>query len=85
MEAQVGDWLVVRGRRVGDGHREGQVVEVPHADGSPPYRVRWLDQERSSLVFPGPECTVHRGPASSGTDHGGRDRSGTDHRGAGRR
>jgi hypothetical protein len=58
MRAEVGNWLVVHGRTLGDAGREGLVVEVPHADGSPPYRVRWLDDDRVSLVFPGPDAVV---------------------------
>lgn len=58
MRAKVGDWLVVHSRRVDDGLREGQVVEVPHADGSPPYMVRWVDDDHVSLVFPSSDATV---------------------------
>jgi hypothetical protein len=58
MHAAVGHWLVVHGRAVDDVVREGQIVEVPHADGSPPYVVRWLDTGRSSVVFPGSDSTV---------------------------
>jgi hypothetical protein len=43
---------------VDDGLREGQVVEVPHADGSPPYMVRWVDDDHVSLVFPSSDATV---------------------------
>jgi Domain of unknown function (DUF1918) len=57
MQVRVGDRLVVHSRRVDGGVREGQVVEVPHADGSPPYLVRWLDDQRTSLVFPGPDVS----------------------------
>ena len=56
--AEVGNWLVVRGRTLDVPTREGQIVEVPHADGSPPYVVHWLDQDRLSTVFPGPDTTV---------------------------
>ncbi|MGR6919340.1 DUF1918 domain-containing protein [[Actinomadura] parvosata] len=38
--------------------REGFVVGVEHADGSPPYQVRWLDNGRESLVYPGPDARV---------------------------
>ena len=58
MRAQVGDWIVVEGARVGEPRREGEVVEVPHADGSPPYRVRWTDSDRTTLVFPGPDARI---------------------------
>jgi hypothetical protein len=43
---------------VDDPVREGQIVGVPHPDGSPPYVVRWIDTGRSSVVFPGPDSTV---------------------------
>jgi hypothetical protein len=59
--AEVGNWLVVHSRSVDVPTREGQIVEVPHADGSPPYVVHWLDQDRLSTVFPGPDTTVSRG------------------------
>jgi hypothetical protein len=67
MRAKTGDWLVVRGRTLDDPVREGLIVEVPHPDGSPPYRVHWLDDGRLSLVFPGSDAVlqaaaVHAGP-----------------------
>ena len=58
MQAKAGDWLVVHSRRVDEPVREGLVLEVPHADGSPPYLVRWLDDERPVLVFPGSDARV---------------------------
>jgi hypothetical protein len=70
MHAAVGNWLVVHGRAVDDPVREGLVVGVPHADGSPPYVVRWLDTDRISVVFPGPDTEVvqtapHAGAAAA--------------------
>ena len=58
MRAEIGNWLVVRGRTLDAPVREGQIVEVAHADGSPPYLVHWLDEDRRSLVFPGPDAMV---------------------------
>lgn len=58
MKAHVGDRLVVEGRAVDVPRREGEVVEVTSADGSPPYRVRWAGDEHESLVFPGPDAHV---------------------------
>jgi hypothetical protein len=67
MQARPGNWLVVHGRHLDDPSREGLVVEVPHADGSPPYLVRWLDDDRVSLVFPGPDATLlSRAPHGGG-------------------
>ncbi len=56
--AHVGDWLVLHGRTVDEPTRRGQVVEVPHADGSPPWVVRWTDDDHTSVVVPGPDATV---------------------------
>ncbi|GAA4039179.1 DUF1918 domain-containing protein [Nonomuraea soli] len=58
MKAAVGDKLVVEGTKGGNLRRTGLVIEVGHLDGSPPYRVRWLDDGRESLVFPGPDARV---------------------------
>ncbi|MGH3342006.1 MAG: DUF1918 domain-containing protein [Carbonactinosporaceae bacterium] len=73
MRAAVGDWLIVERARLGEPPREGQIVEVQHADGSPPYLVRWVDTERTSLVYPGSapvwpssRCTMPRSSAGSG-------------------
>ncbi|MGY1735052.1 DUF1918 domain-containing protein [Geodermatophilus sp. SYSU D00684] len=70
MRAQVGDWLVVHGRRLDDGHRRGLVLAVPHADGSPPYLVRWLDDGRTGLVHPGPDATLQPGRQHTGESAG---------------
>ena len=58
MLADVGDRLVVRSTQV-DGHvRDGEIIEVRHADGSPPYVVRWSDSGHEALVYPGPDAYV---------------------------
>ena len=58
MHAEVGNWLVVHGRAPDDPVREGLVVGVPHGDGTPPYLVRWTDDDRLSLVFPGSDARI---------------------------
>lgn len=58
MFAQPGDRIVVHGRHQGDAERKGQVTAVQHADGSPPYVVRWEDSGHESLFFPGPDAAV---------------------------
>lgn len=58
MRASVGDRLVVRGHHLDDPVRDGEILEVRHEDGSPPYRVRWSDTGHESLVFPGPDAYV---------------------------
>ncbi|MET0765930.1 MAG: DUF1918 domain-containing protein [Blastococcus sp.] len=58
MRAKVGDWVVVHGRLLDAPVREAQIEGLLHADGSPPYRVRWLDDGRRSVVFPGPDAVI---------------------------
>lgn len=59
MYAAVGDRLLVKGRVLGDAGRDGEILDVPHRDGTPPYVVRWADTGRTSLFFPGPDAIVH--------------------------
>jgi hypothetical protein len=57
MKAKVGDRLVQESVRVDEPRRVGVIVGVEHADGGPPYLVRWPDSHES-LVFPGPDARV---------------------------
>lgn len=65
MKASVGDRLVLASSTVDGAVRDGTVVAVRHADGSPPYRVRWHDTGEESLVFPGPDAHVESGAAGA--------------------
>jgi hypothetical protein len=49
MHAHVGDRLLVEG----DEARMGLIIDVPQADGSPPYIVKWLSNGHISMVSPG--------------------------------
>jgi hypothetical protein len=57
MRAKVGDRLHVQSKIVGVPERLAEIIEVRHADGTPPYRVRFGDGHES-LMFPGPDCLV---------------------------
>ena len=48
MYAQVGDRLIMEG----DEARTGLIIGVPHADGSPPYIVKWLAGGYIAMVSP---------------------------------
>jgi hypothetical protein len=39
--------------------RDGEIIEARGPDGSPPFLVRWADDGRTTLVFPGPDARVH--------------------------
>ncbi len=65
MKAHVGDRLVLEGTRLDDRRRVGVITEIHHPDGTPPYQVRWLDDDHESLVFPGPDARIE--PAESET------------------
>jgi hypothetical protein len=58
MHAESGDWLVIERAGVGQEARRGLILAVPSGTGTPPYRVRWLDNEHEALVFPGPDAYV---------------------------
>lgn len=58
MKAHVGDKLTISGHEVGRPKRIGRIEEVRGADGGPPYRVRWREDDHVTLLFPGPDCTI---------------------------
>ncbi|XVU28090.1 DUF1918 domain-containing protein [Actinoplanes sp. CA-054009] len=60
MIARIGDRIVVEGTHIGDSRRIGVITAVAHADGTPPYEVRWVDDGRTSLIFPGPEARIEK-------------------------
>lgn len=64
MKAHIGDRLILEGAHVGDSRRIGVITQLRHEDGTPPYLVRWLDNDHEALVFPGPDARVE--PATDG-------------------
>lgn len=58
MKADVGDVVVVHGRKVGDAERRGEVLEVRGPDGTPPYLVHWEAADKDGLFFPSSDVTV---------------------------
>lgn len=57
MEAQVGARIIVEGNKVGQGRREGEVVEVMATPEPTHYRVRWSDGHES-IFFPSSDARV---------------------------
>ncbi len=66
MKAFVGDRYVQASGVVDGPVREGRVVELRHADGSPPYVVQWSDTHERTLVFPGPDAHLESGAPAEG-------------------
>ena len=58
MRAAVGDLIVIASNALDRPPRSGRVLELRHADGSPPYVVEWSDTGHRALVFPGPDARV---------------------------
>lgn len=58
MRAKVGDWLIVERAAVGQEPLRGLITEVRSDDGTPPYVVRWTDDDHTAFVFPGPDAHV---------------------------
>ncbi|MFJ1708884.1 DUF1918 domain-containing protein [Kitasatospora sp. NPDC088346] len=59
MKAAVGDRLIIESPVLGTPSRDGEVIALHHADGTPPYDVRWADTGRVTVVFPGPGAHLH--------------------------
>jgi uncharacterized protein DUF1918 len=67
LRAEVGDLLVIDQGGMAGTPNIGVIIDVPNADGSPPYLVRWIAGEYESTVLPGEGAhieKIHR-PAGS--------------------
>ncbi|OBH30196.1 hypothetical protein A5692_19495 [Mycobacterium sp. E342] len=58
MNADTGDWLVIKSGTIGRPDLRGLITSVGSPDGGPPYRVRWLATGEEAIVFPGPDAIV---------------------------
>ncbi len=59
LHARIGDQLVILSATLDRPVRDGEIIETRGVDGSPPFLVRWADDGRTTLVFPGPDARVH--------------------------
>jgi hypothetical protein len=57
MIAHVGDRLVLDRTHLDDARRVGVITGVCHDD-APPYYVRWLEDGRITMIFPGAEARI---------------------------
>ncbi|MGZ4768705.1 MAG: DUF1918 domain-containing protein [Ilumatobacteraceae bacterium] len=58
MRAHAGDQVVVKGHRIGEPDRKGQVLEARGTDSSGPFLVRWDDSGHTTLLFPGTDAVI---------------------------
>lgn len=58
MHAAVGDRIIIPGHHIGEPERDAEVLEVRGPDGSPPFVVRWDEDGREGLFYPGSDATV---------------------------
>lgn len=66
MHAKPGDWLVIKSTVLDRPPRRGLITEVHSADGTPPYVVRWTDNEHEAIVFPGPDAHIEASATTGG-------------------
>ena len=58
MQAAVGDRIVVRGHKMGEHDRVGEILEVHGDAGAPPYVVRWDTDGHESTLYPGTDAII---------------------------
>ncbi|HET7397185.1 MAG TPA: DUF1918 domain-containing protein [Intrasporangium sp.] len=60
MRAQVGDRIILAAEHIDEPTRDGEILEVRGAEGSPPYLVRW-SSGHTGLIYPGPGAVLRIG------------------------
>lgn len=58
LRADIGDRLVIRGHHLGEPDRDAEILEVRGDDRTAPFLVRWQDDGRVSLLYPGSDARV---------------------------
>jgi Domain of unknown function (DUF1918) len=58
LRASVGDRLVIRPHHLDEPDRDAEILEVLGRHGGPPYKVRWADDNRETILFPGTDAFV---------------------------
>lgn len=60
LRARVGDRLYIKGHHLGEPVRDAEILDVLGPGGTPPFRVRWWDTGRETVLFPGTDAGVER-------------------------
>jgi hypothetical protein len=70
MQAKVGQRLVIRSHHLGEPVKDGKIVEIRDPNGAPPYMVKWSEDGRVGLFFPGADAYVDQGADGESTTNG---------------
>ncbi len=60
LRARPGDRLVIQPHHLGEPERDGEILEAHGPGGGAPFLVRWQDNGRVSLFYPGSDARVER-------------------------
>lgn len=63
MYGSIHDRITALSPHVGEPNRDGEILEVRGADGTPPYLVRWSDTGHEGLFFPESDAVVQHRPS----------------------
>lgn len=58
LRARAGDRLVIHPHHLGEPARDGEILEALGDGDGPPFRVRWEDGGRETILFPGSDAFV---------------------------
>lgn len=64
MTAHVGDQITLDATPSGEPRRVGVIIAMPRTDGAPPYQVRWSEDGRETLIFPGANARIEPSPVT---------------------
>ena len=84
MAAQVGDQLIVESQKVGRAAREGEILEIIEASYGTRYRVRWDDDQESTIRPAAGSARTTRPAEGHQVEAPGPEAGATRRRGAGR-
>lgn len=68
MRARVGDRIILAAEHIDEPTRDGEILEIRGADGTPPYLVRWSNGH-TGLIYPGPGAVLRIGSTESPGEH----------------
>jgi hypothetical protein len=74
MHAKPGDRIIIKGHRLGEPDRDGEVLEARGKGGGSPFLVRWGETGHVGLLYPGSDAVVQE--LGAGRDHARRSRKG---------